>query len=578
MRAARRFWGVSAGCSSFAFSAGWDTGLGASPDLEFRAGPPGGPYTTVASVPRKDTLEKEFGSVYEGWAAASEDFSKLILEVRDRALVPGHPTHTASGNDLYEYTGGELRQVNVSTAGATIGSCGAVIANGKAEPTGGGEAHSTRHAVSAGGSRVFFEAVPGGDCSEPRHLYMRVDGAETFDLGAYRFAAANAAGTKLLLERGTTVEAHEYFLYDTEAATLKPIFSTPKEPNAEGLTVSEDFTAIYFTSTARLTPEAPTPGGFYGEDLYRYDIPTGGLRFLAEVQDIHTVGYGPSRDGRYDYFESPRVAGVPGGATPSQEYGQLYRYDNVENVIECVSCASPFDPAPKQIIANLNVLSAGHRRTDNGMPRATMISANGDYAFFDTTAALVPQDIDGEIAPEQEAAGSEHQSEAFSLSSDVYEWRRDGLDGCAHVQGCLSLISSGRGGYLVLLLGVAEEGRDVFFTTTSQLVPSDDDSAVDIYDARIGGGFPSPPPRPVECEGDACSTPFAAPSDLTPSSATFHGIGDVQSATVPQAKTKPGKSRAAKKAKRSRRLKPKQRGKQSSRAKRAAHRSHGGAK
>ena len=45
-----------------------------------------------------------------------------------------------------------------------------------------------------------------------------------------------------------------------------------------------------------------------------------------------------------------------------------------------------------------------------------------------------------------------------------------------------------------------------------QLTPSDTDSAGDIYDVRVDGGFPPPPPRPVECEGDACSTPGSAPT------------------------------------------------------------------
>ena len=59
------------------------------------------------------------------------------------------------------------------------------------------------------------------------------------------------------------------------------------------------------------------------------------------------------------------------------------------------------------------------------------------------------------------------------------------------VQGCLALITSGRGGHLNLLLGSAEEGRDVFVYTGSQLIPSDTDTAGDIYDARIDGGSAS---------------------------------------------------------------------------------------
>ena len=99
-----------------------------------------------------------------GWVAASEDFSKLLLQLEDPTLL-GTSTHTQSGDpDLYEYSAGELRQVNVTGTGATIGSCGATIARGAegiANENGGraGFPDGSRHAVSADGSQVFFEAV-----------------------------------------------------------------------------------------------------------------------------------------------------------------------------------------------------------------------------------------------------------------------------------------------------------------------------------------------------------------------------------------------------------------------------------
>ena len=58
-----------------------------------------------------------------------------------------------------------------------------------------------------------------------------------------------------------------------------------------------------------------------------------------------------------------------------------------------------------------------------------------------------------------------------SPSSDVYEWRKDGVDGCGQLQGCLALITDGRGGFYNLLLGIGDEGRDVFIYTHSQLLP-----------------------------------------------------------------------------------------------------------
>ena len=572
---------VSPDLTQLAFSAGWNTGVNASPDIEFKVGSPGGPYVTAASVPREEAN-------HLGWVAASEDFSKLILAARDRGLIPGHRTGTTSGADLYEYSGGELRQVNVMgpSPGVTVGSCGAVIVAGEGEirenevSSNEDEMHTGARAVSADGSRVFFEAVPGSDCSEPKHLYMRVNGAETVDLGAVGFLSANKEGTKVLVEKRSG-EAEEVLLYDTESATTRDLFTLHEDKVGAPVEVlvSEDFNVIYLSSDEHLTPEAPPSKELDGAYLYRYEIGPETLRFLFQkTSAISNV----SPDGRYVYIGSGEVAGLPAGGLDPYEVklkeggvvaadldaSQAFLYDSAENVIECVSCASPFDPEPKlPAFATGEGSGAGHSLTRDGMPGETMFSANGDFAFFDTPAALVPQDVNGEREPEE--PNGENPSPSISVSSDVYEWRRNGIDGCGHVQGCLSLISSGREGFRVLLLGSTESGSDVFFTTRSQLGPNDNDNSLDIYDARVDGGEPPLPPRPVECEGDACSTPFAPPSDLTPSSATFQGAGDV-GATSPEAKPKPKPGKKTKKKK----AKPKKKGKQGKRAGKKAKKSN----
>jgi hypothetical protein len=513
----------------FGFSSGFRTAPKVlSEDLEFRVGSPGGPYTTVASVPRKQVAGKG-----EGWVAASADFSRLILQVEDRNLVEPATT-TVTGADLYEYSGGELRQVNVG-----VGTCGARIARG-AEPAG---VTSSAHSVSADGSRVFFEAVPGSSCANPLHLYMRVGGAQTVDLGAGRFLAANQAGSQVLLER-VTGEAHELFLYETENATSAHLLTlTQPFDSSINIHVSTDLSAIYFSTPEALTTEAPAMP-FGSLDVYRYDVPGRALRFLFEVKppnkEDSQFGGGiqaVSPDGRYAYLELEELAGVPGGAKALRRDGaqgpwlstQVYRYDSAENVVECVSCASTFDPEPR-LKAFLE--TADHAVPANGgLPTETPVSADGNYAFFTTPAALVREDVDGDIPPPSfgEAASVEGQfkSIATSASSDVYEWRRDGVSGCVQLQGCLALITNGRGGHFNLLLGTADDGRDVFIYTYSQLVPQDRDAAGDIYDVRIGGGFPPPPPAPVECEADFCSTPAGAPNDATPSSFTFSGAGNL---------------------------------------------------
>ncbi len=487
----------SSDLGQFAFESSFQTSSETkSQEVEFKLGPPGGPYTTIASVPRKDA---ETGP---GWVAASGDFSKLILAVEDHSLLdPESSTGTKTGDDLYEYSGGELRQLNVDSGGITIGSCGASVVHTTGEE---GE-FITRNAVSADSARVFFEAVPAKDCSEPKHLYMRLDGggedAETLDIGAYEFVEADSQGTTLLIRQNG-----QLFRYDTVTRVVEQL--------AEGETLTHQ---------------------------------------------SYTYGVGPA---------------------PAWEFGtkqdlpdQIIRYDKAEHLIQCVSCASPFDPEPR-LPATLGSEggNGGQLFSHNGLPKHTVASANGDFVFFDTPAALVPQDVDGEVAPE-EAGGKvqpENPSTNFSVSSDVYEWRAPGVDGCTAIQGCLALITSGRGGYLNLLLGSAEEGRDVFIYTDSQLVPGDNDTAGDIYDVRIDGGFPAPPPHPVECEGDACSTPASPPNDATPSSFTFSGIGNVLGSPSTKPATKSKKTKTTKKPKKHNKKRKAPKSKRSQRSRKAS--------
>ena len=495
----------------------------------------------LASVPRAELNPKG----EEEFLAASADFSKVILSNEDRTLL-GSSTGTKSGSDLYEYSEGQLRLLNVLSDGATIGSCGASIAHGHEGYNESGYQLSSPHAVSENGSRVFFEAVPGSNCAAQRDLYARVEGSETEDIGAYTFVAANAEGTQLLLEQRTG-SAREILLYDVASKTTEPLFTTHEEVSP--MVVSEDLTAIYFGSEEGLTPEAPPiSNSSQSEDLgaetpfnlYRYDIAAKKLSFVAQSaggQGLNFDEHSVSPDGRYYYWGSEGVAGVPGG-----EGSQVYRYDSVEGVVQCMSCASPSDPRPK-----LSALFLEGAPGVDGVPVATTSSANGDFVFFDTPAALVPQDIDGESNPEGGGTGG-LSSFFYSPSSDVYEWRKNGVDGCAHRQGCLRLITTGEGGHMNVLLGTTPSGEDVFFATHEPLVAQDIDTAGDIYDARVDGGFPSPPPRPVECEANTCSTPLSAPVDTTPASLTFAGDGNVvqQPAAKPVVKAKKPKAKKKK--------------------------------
>ncbi len=491
-------------------------GKGESPEIKFETGPVGGPYIEAASVPRVD---EEGGVEYpEGWVAASEDFSTLILQSEDHDLL-GNPTGTTSGNDLYEYAHGHLTQVN-----AGIGSCGAHIVNGD-ELAG---ILSSSHAVSREGSDVFFEAVPGDQCEMPAHLYVRLDAAETVDMGQYRFIGANPSGTEVILEKKET-DGSEYALYKLGTRTVKRIFGTHEIGVISSIVVSEAFDAFYVHLVT---------GG-----LYRYDLHSGALTYLfSEEGDPGRA----SPDGRFYYFQGS-VPGVQGRH-------QVYLYDNQQALLQCISCASPFDPEPKlgAVFPHHQLGDLGPLQQNDGWPNLTFLSNDGRFAFFDSPAELVKSDNDGEVLPDDEP-GAEHQSAEFSVSSNVYEWRRDGVDGCVEPQGCLALITDGSSnGFLNLLIGASPSGEDVFIYSLSKLAPQDSDNAGDIYDARVGGGFPAPPAIPVECENGSCAVPSSAPVDQTPGSMTFSGPTNI-------VEDRPSSKHKATKHQKKKRRKPKKR-------------------
>jgi hypothetical protein len=507
--------------TQMAFESSYQTSsAGDSEQLEYFVGPVAGPYTKVASIPRSAGLEAG------QWVAMNKSFSKLVLKSRDHSLL-GSPTGTRSGYDLYEYTAqGGLQQLNVNgEPRSTIGSCGAQVARGREGGYGSGAlfagAQSGLNTISADGSRVFFYASAPHECASEDelsietqrgigpnvNLYVRVDGSETFDIGPYKFLGANEQGTRVLLENSNG----EQFGYDSEAGTLQP------QSNAEKETASE---------MALLgVPYQAEPKGDEALSHPRYTYWSG------------AASYQPMKNGQ-------------GEETFND---QVYRYDSMEHVVQCISCASPYDPAPKQP----SFLNSGFgENVRSTIPLLRDYSENGQFAFFFTSSALVPQDVDGEISPEEynDAVFNGVESIAIiSPSTDVYEWRAAGVDGCEHVQGCLALITDGRGGHFSSVLGSAEEGHEVFIYTHAKLLPRDVDTSGDIYAVRVDGGFAPPPPRPTECEGDACSTAPASPTDATPSSLTFSGTGNVTGEPSASTKTVKKKGHKKKTRKRSRR-------------------------
>lgn len=127
-------------------------------------------------------------------------------------------------------------------------------------------------------------------------------------------------------------------------------------------------------------------------------------------------------------------------------------------------------------------------------PATSGVTANGARLFLTTANALTAEDL--------------------NLATDVYEWEGQGTGSCANPGGCLELISAGRTQEGASFAAASADGDDAFFLTDRSLVGSDP-GGLDLYDARVGGGFPEPPLPPKPCVGDACQFLRAPPEDLT---------------------------------------------------------------
>jgi hypothetical protein len=164
--------------------------------------------------------------------------------------------------------------------------------------------------------------------------------------------------------------------------------------------------------------------------------------------------------------------------------GELYRYSTANNSLTCISCT------PAGVTAT-GPASFGASGGGSYEPPGTGVnmSSDGSRIFFDSPDPLVAGDVNTGSFANGLFGGT-------TLSEDVYEWEN----------GTVSLISDGRSATGAVLGGTTLTGNDVFFTTLATLVPQDTDGFDDIYDARVGGGFPAPAGSGAgSCQtGDSC--------------------------------------------------------------------------
>jgi hypothetical protein len=434
--------------------------------------------------------------------------------------------------NLYEWTDGVVSLVSILPGGAAL--VGSTLAP----------------FVSEDGSRIVFS-------NSGSKLYLREDGATVqIDAtqgpgpgGAGVFQVASGDGSRVFFTddasnglTNDTVPGSGKNLYEYNGASGGLTDLTPGahvEVQGHVFGAGRDGSYVYFVADSGLAAGA-TAGQ---PNLYVWH--EGAMTFIATLNAADQLDWNPSGgsllpvsvapDGRHLVFGS--VASLTGYDNTDVNNGvadtELYLYDAVGHQLNCISCnpSGARPEGPSQIGRSDPTLSIKLEKLEDSLSRSAhyrqrYLSDDGSRVFFDSFDMLVPQDTNGKM--------------------DVYEYE----DGQVH------LISGGTSDTDSLFTDASPSGGDVFFTTAQQLVGQDQDSRVDLYDARVNGGFPFA--QPVSCAGEGCRSAPAGPPVLgVPGSATFSGVGNLVPATSvrvvkPKPKAKKQKAKAKKRRRRAR--------------------------
>ncbi|HMJ73821.1 MAG TPA: hypothetical protein VK471_10710 [Solirubrobacterales bacterium] len=398
--------------------------------------------------------------------------------------------------------------------------------------------------AAADASRVYFEVKPDGKCATGHEgLYVRDRESEETTL-----IDPGTASSDSEIIRSSADGRHAYFVthskldpadknvdadvyrWDEDAegsSCLTCAVSVDAKVGVGGneVVVSDDLSHVYFSSTEQLVPGRGQKGR-----ANVYALSGGQLRFVTDATPASVSGglSEPensllSADGNVLAFTAyasrrlsadevaPRCTALKGrgldGFPPCEE---LYRYDDRDGSVECLSCAR----------GGLTTHMIGTPTGSSDPKTDFQLSADGSTVAFTTQERLLAGDVNND--------------------TDIYEWRN----------GVVRLITDGvsdfqEGEAAPQVAAVDASGANILFAVVEPgLTGFEQDGLVNIYDARIGGGFRPPAPQ-AHCSEDSCQGPLRPPPpQRQSSSSSFSGSGN---AAKGQAKLKCAKGKVRRK-------------------------------
>jgi hypothetical protein len=508
---------------------------------------------TGESPPVWELYMADFANGSYRWLSRPSTGTEPYLE-----SVEGAPLPLAASTDLShvvfdegEWVNGRAIPIAITNNGKDI--VGSVIGSGD----------DVWHAVSADGSRVFLSSLEscGFGCSVPTALYVRENIEEEqsaigakgectepakactveVSAGAARFWGASADGSTVFYTEGEDLHR-----YEVESGHTTAITSNGKVQGV--VQISEDGSYVYFVAEGVLSgknaeehePVAGQPNLYVsheggaptfiatlakgqrsgnGQEEIPGDESDWGRGFPQADPETNTAAV--TLDGTRLAFESERSLTdydnelaessvetcdeIHGERKTNNNCQEIYLYDAETSRLVCASCnpsgARPIGPSSLRTGSQNKSVGASYRPRD---------FSEAGTLFFDSYDALVPHASDGR--------------------QNVYEFEN----------GHVYPISDVAGGDESFFLDASANGENVFFGTADQLVAQDRDNRVDVYDARVGGGFSAPGSAPQCDNGDSCKPPATPQPGIfgAPASATFSGAGNITPVVSPAAPKK----------------------------------------
>jgi hypothetical protein len=428
---------------------------------------------------------------YEG---ASADGS-LVFFTSNEGLAGA-----STANELYEFNTTST-PVDEQTVGSPV-------------PIGGDSGVLGVTAIANDGSSVYFVAT-----NELAGANLLGAEAEPGEPNLYRYETATGLTTFIATLAWPDVSqcdpdcgrGHPANLV-AEPDTTRPAYPTP-DGSVLAFSSYGDLTGQAGGARTELTAEAITgehtlavasTAGFEADQ--RISIGNGADEELDTIQSVEPSP-APGEPGHLtlDEYGPDSLDGLsddhPAGEPVVQLHSEVYRYSASENALTCLSCVPGVTPAGNATLGP----AGGGSYAPPGKP--VPLSEDGSRVFFESSDPLLPGVT---AAP----------ASVSDPPNNVYEWEH----------GQLHLISDGSSAGFHLD-GTTLTGDEVFITTHAQLTAPANERGehptggeADIYDARVGGGFPE---EPHGCNEETCrpTTAGGIPAFTSPQSAVLGAAG-----------------------------------------------------